>query len=362
MRHHPAVLLLPVTMLMATPTLAAPNVSVSVNPANTIPGVVANSIFADGGGIDWTGAALGIVLDQGEVYNAPEFDTIGAPAQAFIDLIPDLEFDSWLGIVDSPSGGGFAGRSGDVGIPEAFPDQYGLSGPGHQSISATWFNLAKTETGPNRIGNISLTDDACGTWSVGVTFAFTPTLYYLTNPIVNGELVWDPLHGDLDFNGFVGINDLSTVLGVWNQNVPVGSTPDPSEDGFVGIEDLGEVLSNWNEGLAPRPTVPVVMNPPGDADGDGFVGINDKVWTSNWNTFVTPGDLSARDTSGDGYVGLDDLNILLSNWNAGTPPLAGGSVPEPTSAFFMSTFVSYLICRRGRGTLLITINTIRANS
>jgi MYXO-CTERM domain-containing protein len=40
-----------------------------------------------------------------------------------------------------------------------------------------------------------------------------------------------------------------------------------------------------------------------------------------------PGDIN-----GDGFVGIEDLNIVLGNWNAGTPPPAGTpSIPEPAS-------------------------------
>ena len=61
------------------------------------------------------------------------------------------------------------------------------------------------------------------------------------------------LQGDLDGDGFVGINDLGIVLGNWNQNVPPGNPlADPSGDGFVGIDDLGEVLGNWNAGTPPN--------------------------------------------------------------------------------------------------------------
>ncbi len=60
------------------------------------------------------------------------------------------------------------------------------------------------------------------------------------------------LTGDLDADGFVGINDLNIVLGNWNQSVPPGDPlADPSGDGFVGIEDLNAVLGNWNAGTPP---------------------------------------------------------------------------------------------------------------
>jgi len=60
------------------------------------------------------------------------------------------------------------------------------------------------------------------------------------------------LVGDLDGDGFVGINDLNIVLGAWNQNVPPADpAADPSGDGFVGIDDLNTVLGNWNAGTPP---------------------------------------------------------------------------------------------------------------
>ena len=40
-----------------------------------------------------------------------------------------------------------------------------------------------------------------------------------------------------------------------------------------------------------------------------------------------PGDIN-----GDGFVGIEDLNIVLGNWNAGTPPTSGApTIPEPAS-------------------------------
>ncbi len=69
------------------------------------------------------------------------------------------------------------------------------------------------------------------------------------------DVVPEPtLTGDLDGDGFVGINDLNIVLANWNQDVPPGDPlADPSGDGFVGIDDLNEVLGNWNAGTPPPP-------------------------------------------------------------------------------------------------------------
>ena len=75
---------------------------------------------------------------------------------------------------------------------------------------------------------------------------------YTTNA-VNITLNWDYLPGDLDGDGFVGINDLNTVLVAWNQNVTPGdlTSGDVTGDGYVGIGDLTAVLANWNTGTPP---------------------------------------------------------------------------------------------------------------
>ncbi len=72
------------------------------------------------------------------------------------------------------------------------------------------------------------------------------------------------LPGDLNGDGFVGIEDLNSVLGAWNQSVTVGDPLlDPSGDGFVGIEDLNIVLGNWNGGSLPPPEVLAMIPEPG---------------------------------------------------------------------------------------------------
>ncbi|GAB4108886.1 MAG: CRTAC1 family protein [Phycisphaeraceae bacterium] len=61
------------------------------------------------------------------------------------------------------------------------------------------------------------------------------------------------LAGDLNGDGYVGIEDLNIVLSHWNQTVVSGlhHHGDADGDGFVGIDDLNEVLSNWNAGTPP---------------------------------------------------------------------------------------------------------------
>ncbi len=83
----------------------------------------------------------------------------------------------------------------------------------------------------------------------------------------------------------------------------------------------------------------------GDLDGDGFVGLDDlDIVLGNWNQSVPPAAGNA-DPSGDGFVGLDDLDIVLNNWNEGTPPNTN-VVPEPMMAWLLGLGVSGLIARR----------------
>ncbi len=89
----------------------------------------------------------------------------------------------------------------------------------------------------------------------------------------------------------------------------------------------------------------------GDLNGDGFVGIDDLgIVLSNWNQNVPPADPLA-DPSGDNFVGIDDLNLVLANWNAGTPPgisLASSSIPEPTAPVVMGLACVSALTRRGK--------------
>ncbi len=104
-------------------------------------------------------------------------------------------------------------------------------------------------------------------------------------------------------------------------------------DGTVnqGLDIAGEWYSVKIHDVNTLPATSLV----GDLDGDGFVGINDlNIVLGNWNQNVPPGDPLA-DPSGDGFVGIDDLNTVLGNWNAGTPP-GEVAVPEPTTAAFVA--------------------------
>jgi len=84
---------------------------------------------------------------------------------------------------------------------------------------------------------------------------------------------------------------------------------------------------------------------PGDLNGDGFVGLDDlDIILQNWNQTIPPGNPLA-DPTGDNFVGLADLDILLNNWNAGTPP-GSASIPEPAGLTLLGLGGLSLLRRR----------------
>ena len=52
------------------------------------------------------------------------------------------------------------------------------------------------------------------------------------------------------------------------------------------------------------------------------------------------------DINGDGYVGLDDLDVILNNWNQGTPPVGQADIPEPTSLVLVGMGAAFALGRR----------------
>lgn len=73
-------------------------------------------------------------------------------------------------------------------------------------------------------------------------------------------------------------------------------------------------LGGW-QGARGSGTLVIACTPscPGDADGDGMVGLGDvAVMISHWTFSVPPGTMG--DLSGNGVVGLEDLAITISFW------------------------------------------------
>ncbi len=139
----------------------------------------------------------------------------------------------FIGLIDTfrvSSNARYAGTSFTPPQGDFLPDAY----------TQLLFNFTEPE------GSMTVTDQGqnavTGFLGAGFTGATAPTIIHVEPPI-----------GDLDFDGFVGINDLNTVIGAWNQSVTPGdpASGDLTGDGFVGIDDLNLVLGNWNAGTPP---------------------------------------------------------------------------------------------------------------
>ncbi len=102
---------------------------------------------------------------------------------------------------------------------------------------------------------------------------------------------------------------------------------DLNMDGFVGIEDLNKVLASWNQ------VVP---------EGDWRLGD-----IAGWVQPVDSGRSSGV-SGGDGFVGIEDLNAVLGNWNTGAPPTVGVVIPEPASLALLAIGSGAIALRRRR--------------
>ncbi|MEZ6190592.1 MAG: pre-peptidase C-terminal domain-containing protein [Phycisphaerales bacterium] len=285
---------------------------------------------------------------SGQTLNSFSIDQANVSSLAFVadQLYAFTSHLGQLGIYDPSTGqplsppqyiGLYGAIAGDGVVPRLTPDRYTLDLQAGQSVTlstTTPFDVAG-KAGANILdpalrvlnpnGEEVAFDSSGAVDGKNTQLAFTATTAgaYTVQVLAEagyGEYVLNVelapfLPGDLDHDGFVGIEDLNTVLGNWNQNVASGNLAqgDASGDGFVGIEDLNTVLGNWNATLEP----PAVE---GDLNSDGFVGIADlNVVLGNWNQSVIPSDLTQGDPSGDGFVGIEDLNTVLGNWNTGIP-------------------------------------------
>ncbi len=188
---------------------------------------------------------------NGKGYNAQ----FGWTALFPFDLQGDL---IWIEVIDQTPGlqsfqGGIASNSGGTGVPN----------PGDQPMAPIFGTFGSADIWS---WSGSMTHNWYASVEPGDFFAtyrvyVGDTLGVMNNTFTPAQVTfeWTNTHqllaGDLNTDGFVGIEDLNTVLGNWNQSTAQGDplSGDPTGDGFVGIEDLNAVLGNWNAGTPPPP-------------------------------------------------------------------------------------------------------------
>ncbi len=172
-------------------------------------------------------------------------------------------------------------------------------------------------------GVFSSSNTNIGTWAQGQTYRMVGRLTFNDQGQKERWSVWiDPLAESDPAAGSVtndlGYSDISKARMYEFVSNFAGA-------GSSMIDDL-RIGDTW-ESVTSTITPPLL----GDLDNDGFVGINDlNIVLGNWNQNVPPANPLA-DPSGDGFVGIDDLNAVLGNWNAGTPPNSTTNIPEPTT-------------------------------
>jgi len=190
------------------------------------------------------------------------------------------------------------------------------------------------------VNNDAITDGAA-TWSNLDEAIFFDLSADMTGDLIVNQLDIDELvlgilgtgYGDANLDGVIDITDEGIVTG----NLGLAGL------GWAG----GDFNGDGNTDALDQAFFNILLN--GDFDGSGFVGIDDlNILLANWNTTVTAGDLTVGDADGSGFIGVDDLNILLANWNAGTlPPPPGTVIPEPASLVLLSLGL-VTVLKRGR--------------
>ena len=143
---------------------------------------------------------------------------------------------------------------------------------------------------------------------------------------------------------------------VWSSGEPVTYSnwrryqPDLSNDNYTAINYVKKDSGYWDNypgswtrrGIYEITSTAII----GDLNADGFVGLDDlDIVLNNWNQNIPPANPQA-DPSGDGYVGLDDLDIVLNNWNTGTPPGDTANIPEPGALALLAGSLIGITSRR----------------
>lgn len=161
-----------------------------------------------------------------------------------------------------------------------------------KSPGSTWFadsptiRIDLTNTNGMRLGvqgflagTTNPNDDSLSVWLEWLdapdTLASGTSLGIEVDVVASGDPDRPVITGDLNSDGFVGIEDLNAVLGNWNQSVLPGffTSGDLTADGFVGIEDLNAVLGNWNAGTPPPADLSAAIPEPASLGLLGFCGL-----------------------------------------------------------------------------------------
>ena len=273
------------------------------------------AIAALGGQLNAGGLEPG--LSQGELVDKNNNDPIGTPLHEF--------FEPWDALSDPTNDLNHRNMENTIGLLMGFDNTNAYADDG-DPITPTPIDGGVIGNGNTNDATVDGYDILAGQVDTGLEVAIplaaigSPTGDIKATIFINGtghdyaanQFAGDGIlagnpggDGAGGFTGTLGGVDLSAIAGDQFVTISQGSAipGDLNGDGFVGLDDLDIILNHWNQ------TVTL---------GDPLQG-----------------DVTGPGGSPDGFVGLDDLDVLLNNWNAGTPP-APSAVPEPATLALLS--------------------------
>ena len=225
----------------------------------------------DDTGVDWAMLSMTVLIDSGlgaadavlDAGGTVTVDSSVAPVKSLIISNSTLRLDPGAALsvqanLDAAGGGAVLAFGVDA-VGTSMLDVAGAADLAGATIDMELFagfmptaNQAfDLLTAANMTGTSVLDAGDAGEWSLSVVAGGNGQIL---RAIYNGGL-----SGDLNGDGYVGLDDLQPILDHWNQSVTVGDAsmgdiagPGGSgPDGYVGLDDLQPVLDHWNEGTPP---------------------------------------------------------------------------------------------------------------
>jgi autotransporter-associated beta strand protein len=218
-------------------------------------------------------------------------------------------------------------------------------GTGGGAIDVANLATSLTFTGAVTGGQVALTKTGGGTLILTGADSYTGLTTVSAGALVLGASAQNPVlgsagagasvtGGQLVFDYTAGADPASTIEGLLGKKIN-GSPANPP-------------LICCDNTVADTVTVESAL--PGDANLDGKVDINDlTIVLANYNQ--TGKTWSTGDFTGDGTVDINDLTIVLANYGQtfGSSPAGMASVPEPASAALLVAGLIGLLIAWGKG-------------
>ena len=318
------------------------------------------------------GAAEQINLPTGNLEDVGNINENGSVAVSYtVGLYPNFcpaEFNANTGAVTYPGGTGSSGTGYGV-MPIVINASGWTAGPNLNNSPAnaevwngsTWNNVPEYGTGTNYAYGIDSQGDIVGK-------AISSGYRAFFSPYNSGTGTWGPtinLFSGTTKGSAGGINDDQVIVGfsqtagaaeIWNtpttgSGVALSTLVTPSSlstwtlTEATGIDNAADIVG-WGTNPAGTQGEAFLLTPalPGDANLDGMVDINDlTIVLANYNK--TGMIWATGDFVGDGKVDINDLTIVLANYGQTAGASAGGmaAVPEPSAVLLSAAALAGLL-------------------